>query len=68
LGRCAKVGKEEIVGMVKALELYLKEDHEALDKEWRQRLDSVSSAITKVPGVSTAFNVPDIASPTTCRT
>src|SRR6201982_3919113 len=61
LGRCAKVGKEEIVGMVKALELYLKEDHEALEKEWWRRLDFVSGEVTKIPGVSTAFNVPDIA-------
>src|SRR6202045_3080977 len=38
LGRCEKVGKEEIVGMVKALELYLREDHEALDREWWRRL------------------------------
>ena len=30
LGRSQKVGKEEIVGMVKALELYLAEDHDAL--------------------------------------
>jgi uncharacterized pyridoxal phosphate-dependent enzyme len=61
LGRCAKVGKEEIVGMVKALELYLKEDHEALDKEWWRRLDFVSGEVTKIPGVSTAFDVPDMA-------
>jgi uncharacterized pyridoxal phosphate-dependent enzyme len=61
LGRCAKVGKEEIVGMVKALELYLKEDHEALTKEWWRRLDAVSAEISRVAGVSTAFSVPDIA-------
>src|ERR1700730_5828919 len=61
LGRCAKVGKEEIVGMVKALELYLREDHEALEKEWWRRLDFVSTEVTKISGVSTAFNVPDIA-------
>jgi uncharacterized pyridoxal phosphate-dependent enzyme len=61
LGRCAKVGKEEIVGMVKALELYLKEDHEALEKEWWRRLDFVSTEVTKISGVSTAFNIPDIA-------
>jgi L-seryl-tRNA(Ser) seleniumtransferase len=61
LGRCAKVGKEEIVGMVKAFEIYLKEAHEALEKEWWRRLDFVSSEISKIPGVSTAFNVPDIA-------
>jgi len=61
LGRCAKVGKEEIVGMVKALELYLKEDHEALTKEWWRRLDAVSGEVSRVAGVSTAFSVPDVA-------
>jgi uncharacterized pyridoxal phosphate-dependent enzyme len=61
LGRVAKVGKEEVMGMIKALELYLKEDHEALNKEWQRRLEYVSAQITKVPGVTTAFKVPDIA-------
>ena len=61
IGRSQKVGKEEIVGMVKALEVYLKEDHGALDKEWWRRLDSISTEITKVRGVTTAFSVPDIA-------
>jgi uncharacterized pyridoxal phosphate-dependent enzyme len=61
LGRVAKVGKEEIMGMIKAVELYLKEDHEALNKEWQRRLEYVSAQITKVPGVTTAFNMPDIA-------
>jgi len=61
LGRSQKVGKEEIVGMVKALELYLKEDHEALAKEWQVRLERISRELTKVPGVSTSFYTPDIA-------
>jgi L-seryl-tRNA(Ser) seleniumtransferase len=61
IGRSQKVGKEEIVGMVKALELFLKEDHEALDKEWRARLDYISAQITKIPGVTTAFPTPGIA-------
>jgi len=61
LGRSQKVGKEEIVGMVKALESYLKEDHEALTKEWWRRLDYISGEITRVQGVSTAFSEPDIA-------
>jgi L-seryl-tRNA(Ser) seleniumtransferase len=61
LGRSQKVGKEEIIGMIKALESYLKEDHEALTKEWWRRLDSISAEITKVPGVSTSFSVPEIA-------
>jgi uncharacterized pyridoxal phosphate-dependent enzyme len=61
IGRSQKVGKEEIVGMVKALECYLQEDHEALNKEWQQRLDLISSAVSKVPGVTTRFFIPDIA-------
>jgi L-seryl-tRNA(Ser) seleniumtransferase len=61
LGRSQKVGKEEIIGMIKALESYLKEDHEALTKEWWRRLDSISAELTKVPGVNTSFTVPDIA-------
>ena len=61
LGRSQKVGKEEIVGMVKALELYLNEDHDALASEWQRRLETISTQITKVPGVSTAFFTPEIA-------
>jgi L-seryl-tRNA(Ser) seleniumtransferase len=61
LGRSQKVGKEEIVGMVKALELFLAEDHDALAKEWQARLEMISGEIKKVPGVSTSFFVPGIA-------
>jgi uncharacterized pyridoxal phosphate-dependent enzyme len=61
IGRSQKVGKEEIIGMVKALECYLQEDHDALNQEWQRRLDQVSAQITKVPGVTTRFYVPDVA-------
>jgi L-seryl-tRNA(Ser) seleniumtransferase len=61
LGRSQKVGKEEIVGMIKALELFLAEDHASLGREWQRRLDYISDVITQVPGVSTQFMVPDIA-------
>src|SRR5204863_4093258 len=61
IGRSQKVGKEEIIGMVKALELYLNEDHEALTKEWQDSLEYVSRQITRAPGVSTSFFVPEIA-------
>jgi uncharacterized pyridoxal phosphate-dependent enzyme len=61
LGRGQKVGKEEIVGMLKALELYLSEDHDALAREWQQRLENISGQITKIPGVSTSFFIPEIA-------
>ena len=61
LGRSQKVGKEEIIGMVKAVEIYLREDHDGLAKEWQERLAGISKEITKIPGVTTAFFTPDIA-------
>jgi L-seryl-tRNA(Ser) seleniumtransferase len=61
LGRSQKVGKEEIVGMVKAVEIYLNEDHDALAKEWQDRLIGISKELDKIPGVSTSFFTPDIA-------
>jgi uncharacterized pyridoxal phosphate-dependent enzyme len=61
LGRGQKVGKEEIVGMVKALEVYLNEDHDALAREWQARLEGIARLLASVPGVTTAYFVPDIA-------
>jgi len=61
IGRSQKVGKEEIVGMVKALECFLNDDHDALNKEWQRRLELISRKITALPGVTTDFFVPDIA-------
>jgi uncharacterized pyridoxal phosphate-dependent enzyme len=61
LGRSQKVGKEEIIGMVKALEVYLQEDHDALTKEWQRRLELVSAQVTKIPGVTTKFYMPEVA-------
>jgi len=61
IGRSQKVGKEEIVGMVKALECYLNDDHEALNKEWQQRLELIAAKIGTLPSVSTSYFVPDMA-------
>jgi uncharacterized pyridoxal phosphate-dependent enzyme len=61
LGRGQKVGKEEIIGMIKALEVYLNEDHSALATEWQRRLETISKQITKIGGVSTSFFTPDVA-------
>ena len=61
IGRPTKVGKEEIVGVLKALELYLAEDQEALDKDqWRQ-LDTVATKVSKIAGITVTRDVPEIA-------
>src|SRR5215472_3544761 len=55
LGRSQKVGKEEILGMIKALEIYLNQDHDALAREWQESLNRISAEITRLPGVTTSF-------------
>jgi len=61
LGRPTKVGKEEILGMLKTLELYLAEDEQALAKEQWKRLDTIVNRVTKIPGVTVTRHVPEIA-------
>lgn len=61
LGRPTKVGKEEMIGMLKTLELYLAEDQQALTKEqWRQ-LDTIANPVSKIAGVTVTRHVPEIA-------
>jgi L-seryl-tRNA(Ser) seleniumtransferase len=55
IGRPCKVGKEEIVGMLKALELFVASDQDALLKKYYAMLGAVSDAVTKVPGVTTSY-------------
>lgn len=49
IGRPAKVGKEEVAGLVKALELYLEMDHEARLQGW---VDSAAYIVNQLAGVS----------------
>ena len=54
LGRPMKVSKEEIVGAVTAVELWIEErDLEAEYEEWKGWYDHISAAITRVDGVTT---------------
>ena len=62
LGRVAKVGKEEIIGLWKALELYLKRDHQADWKRWEDQLQVIAKTLGGIPGISTQRFVPVISS------
>ncbi|MFN0166514.1 MAG: aminotransferase class V-fold PLP-dependent enzyme [Bryobacteraceae bacterium] len=59
LPRIAKVGKEEIVGLLAAVELYLKKDHEAERREHHAMLDRVSAIVKSVPSVFTELTPND---------
>jgi D-glucosaminate-6-phosphate ammonia-lyase len=61
ISRGMKVNKEEILGMLVAVELYLKRDHEAEWKEWERRAQVIADAATKIPSVQTEVIVPPIA-------
>jgi L-seryl-tRNA(Ser) seleniumtransferase len=62
IGRPAKVGKEEIMGLLTAVELYLKRDHQAQWKDWEQQVDAILKAASGVPGVVKVERfVPEIA-------
>jgi L-seryl-tRNA(Ser) seleniumtransferase len=54
-GRVAKVGKEEIVGLLRAVELYLDKDHEEERREWTAMLKRVADVLTGLPTVRTEF-------------
>jgi L-seryl-tRNA(Ser) seleniumtransferase len=55
------VNKEEIVGMLVALERYLALDHSAEWKEWEARCATISSALSRFPDVNAEVHVPEIA-------
>jgi L-seryl-tRNA(Ser) seleniumtransferase len=61
VGRQAKVGKEEIVGLWTAVELYVKRDHKAEWSEWESRVRFVADAVRGLRGVRTEPFVPEIA-------
>lgn len=47
IGRCCKVGKETIFGLLKALELFVNEDLDAMLKIYDQRAQVITDAIKK---------------------
>lgn len=51
VGRPAKVCKEEIVGLMTALELYARRDHSQDQQHWRAQIEKVAAAIQDVDGV-----------------
>ncbi len=61
IGRGMKVGKEELCGLLAAVERYLKVDHDAEMRELETRVKSIRGALKGVSGIQTDRHVPVIA-------
>jgi len=61
LARGMKVNKEEVLGMLMALEIYLSKDHAAEWKMWDEQINLISDSAASVDGVEAEKHVPEIA-------
>jgi L-seryl-tRNA(Ser) seleniumtransferase len=61
VGRGMKVAKEQLVGMVAAVDWFLAQTDEGLEAESRRRADRVVAELKGVPGLKTEILVPPVA-------
>jgi uncharacterized pyridoxal phosphate-dependent enzyme len=61
IGRGMKVNKEEMLGMLVALERFVKLDHAALDREYQRRANVVLESLDGIKGVTASITVPEVA-------
>ena len=53
-----KAGKEEIMGLLAAVEQWVVRDHTAEWREWERRLAVIADTVEKFPSVATQVNQP----------
>ena len=59
IGRPMKVSKEDIIGVVTALEYWIEErDHPGERKQWQAYLDTIAKKVSAVDGVTTKMRAP----------
>ena len=61
VGRGMKVAKEEIVGLVAAVDWFLAQDDAAMEADYRQRAERIAGALKSVPTVQTQIFIPAVA-------
>jgi uncharacterized pyridoxal phosphate-dependent enzyme len=59
VGRSMKVGKEEIMGMLTAVEMWTKRDHDAEWNTWKLWLANIEARVKPLPSVSTEYLMPE---------
>jgi uncharacterized pyridoxal phosphate-dependent enzyme len=58
IGRPMKAGKEEIMGLLAAVEMWVQRDHEAEWKTWEQWLDIIWDTVADVPSITRDMRLP----------
>ena len=61
IGRGMKVNKEEMLGMLVALERFIALDHAALDREYTKRANVILESLAGIKGVTAGITVPEVA-------
>lgn len=61
IGRMMKVGKEDMIALLAAVERFLRIDHKAEWREWERRLDVIEAALKGIPTLKAERVVPPIA-------
>jgi uncharacterized pyridoxal phosphate-dependent enzyme len=56
--RAMKVGKEEVMGCLAAVEAWNKMDLNALNREWNLKVKKIAALVETVPGVTTTVTIP----------
>jgi uncharacterized pyridoxal phosphate-dependent enzyme len=57
--RAMKVGKEEVMGCLAAIEAWMKMDLNALNRQWNERAVRIQKMVDTVPGVKTEIQIPE---------
>ena len=61
VGRGMKVNKEEVLGMLVAIEVYLSRDHKADWALWEKQVKMINEAALSIPGVTPEIHIPEVA-------
>ncbi|PYX20272.1 MAG: selenocysteine synthase, partial [Acidobacteria bacterium] len=61
IGRGMKVAKEEIIGLVAAVDWFLSQDDAAMEAEYRKRAERIAGQLKSIPTVQTQVFIPAVA-------
>src|SRR5437868_8714749 len=61
IGRGMKVAKEEIIGLVAAVDWFLSQDDAAMEAEYRKRAERIAGQLKSTPTVQTQVFIPAVA-------